>query len=183
MSENKVTKIKKRDGRIVDFDQSKITSAIFKAITATNQGDGVRSKKISDKVIQILSRRFKKDEIPQVEQIQDIVEEVLILENLVETARSYILYREQRRIIRDAVGAIDESTEMIDKYIQELDWQVYENANMAYSLQGLNYYGVSTADPHGPQYRSAYRRNVCSQPYPYHRPLLLEPMLLPGGRK
>ena len=141
--ETKITKIKKRDGQIVDFEQQKITDAIFKALTASRQGDGENSIKVSDKVIELLNRRFKQDEIPQVEQIQDIVEEVLILENFVETAKSYILYREQRRKIREAVGGIDESLEMIDKYIKELDWQVYENANMAYSLQGLNHYGVS----------------------------------------
>jgi len=143
MVETKIVKIKKRDGRIVDFDQQKIADAIFKALTATKQGDGENSKMLSDKVIEFLNRRFKEDEVPNVEQIQDIVEEVLILENFVETAKSYILYREQRRKIREAVGGIDESLEMIDKYIKELDWQVYENANMAYSLQGLNHYGVS----------------------------------------
>ncbi|MFH1582447.1 MAG: anaerobic ribonucleoside-triphosphate reductase, partial [bacterium] len=144
MSENKITKIKKRDGSIADFDQSKITEAIYKAITATGQGDGIISKKVSDRVILILNRRFKKDEIPQVEQIQDIVEEVLILENLVDTAKAYILYREQRRKIREASEALDESLEMVDKYIKKLDWQIKENANMSYSLQGLNYYGVSS---------------------------------------
>jgi len=138
-----IKKIKKRDGSIVDFDQEKITGAIFKAITAVSQMDGKESKKVSDKVIEIISRRFKKDEIPTVEQVQDIVEECLILEDLVEAARAYILYREQRRRIREATSSIDESVDMIDNYIQELDWQVYENANMAYSLQGLNHYAVS----------------------------------------
>ena len=143
MSENKLTKIKKRDGSIVEFDQNKIVNAIHKAIIATGQGNGDVSQKVSDKVISILNRRFKPNEIPEVEQVQDIIEEILILENLVETAKAYILYREQRRKIREASGAIDESVEMVDKYIKELDWQVYENANMAYSLQGLNHYGVS----------------------------------------
>ena len=143
MVQNIITKVQKRDGSIVDFDQERITSAIHKAITATGQGNGVKSKKLSDKVAKILNRRFKKDEIPQVEQIQDIVEEVLILENFVEPAKAYILYRDQRRKIREAVGLIDESVEMVDKYIQELDWQVKENANMAYSLQGLNHYVTS----------------------------------------
>lgn len=143
MSTNKILKVQKRDGTVADFDQSRITSAIFKAITATNQGDGKKSKRLSDRVIQILNRRFKTDEIPQVEQIQDVVEEVLILEGLVETARAYILYREQRRRIREAVKVMDESVETIDDYIQELDWQVKENSNMAYSLQGLNHYVTS----------------------------------------
>lgn len=145
MSPNKITKIKKRDGAVVDFDQSKIAAAVFKAITSTGQGDGIKSKKVSDRVTQILNRRFKSGEIPQVEQIQDIVEEVLILENLVDTAKSYILYREQRRRMRETSAAFDESTEMLEKYIQELDWQVKENANMSYSLQGLNQYTISAA--------------------------------------
>jgi len=141
--QNIITKIQKRDGTIVDFDQSKITRAIFKAITVTDQGDGDRSKKLSDKVTQILSRRFKKDEIPNVEQIQDIVEEILILEELVDTAKAYILYREQRRKIREAVTISDETVERMDQYLDKLDWEVQENANMAFSLQGLNHYAVS----------------------------------------
>ena len=127
----------------MDFDQSKITNAIFKTITATNQGDGVRSRKLSDRVVQILNRRFKKDEIPDVEQIQDIVEEVLILEGLVDTAKAYILYREQRRKIREAVTISEETVERMDQYLEKLDWEVQENANMAFSLQGLNHYAVS----------------------------------------
>jgi len=141
--ENKVKKIKKRNEETVDFDQQKITDAVFKAITATGQGDGIKSKKVSEKVVRILNRRFKKNEIPTVEQVQDIVEEVLVLEDLVDTARAYILYREQRRRIRETATASDESSERIDKYIKELDWQVYENANMTFSLQGLNQYAIA----------------------------------------
>lgn len=139
---DKLAKVQKRDGQLVEFDRSKIQDAIFKAITATGQGDGKKSKKLSDKVVQILNRRFKEDEIPHVEQIQDIIEEVLVLEGLVDTAKAYILYREQRRRVREAVAVVDESTEMIDRYIKELDWQIQENANMTFSLQGLNQYGI-----------------------------------------
>jgi len=141
--ENKIEKVKKRDGTIVSFDQSRITDAIFHAITATGQGDGKKSKRLSEKVLKIINRRFKKDEIPQVEQIQDIVEEVLILEGLVQTAKAYILYREQRRKIREAVVVSEEAVERFDQYLEKLDWEVQENANMAFSLQGLNHYGVS----------------------------------------
>jgi len=140
---NRITKVQKRDETIVEFDQTRISDAIFKALTATNQGDGRKAKKLSDRVVKILNRRFKKDEIPHVEQIQDIVEEVLILEGLVETARAYILYREQRRRIREAVKVSEEAVERIDQYLEKLDWEVQENANMAFSLQGLNHYGVS----------------------------------------
>jgi len=141
--ENKIFKVQKRDGDIVEFEETKIRNAIFKAITATGQGDGQKTKKISDRVIQILNRRFKKGEVPQIEQIQDIIEEVLILEGLVETAKAYILYREQRRKIREAVAVSEEATERVDQYLEKLDWEVKENANMTFSLQGLNQYGVS----------------------------------------
>jgi ribonucleoside-triphosphate reductase len=143
MARKKITKVEKRDGTIVKFDQKRIYDAIFKAVTATGQGDGRKTKRITNKVMKILNRRFKKDEIPDVEQIQDIIEEILILEGLVETARAYILYREQRRRIREAVKYTEETVERLDQYLGEIDWQVHENANMAYSLQGLNHYGVS----------------------------------------
>ncbi len=139
----KVSKVKKRNGEIVDFDGDKIKKAIFKSVTASKAGDGDLSKKISDRVISLIDRRFKKDDIPAVEEIQDIVEEVLILEGLVETAKAFILYREKRREIREAASSFDESIDIIDKYLDELDWQVKENANMSYSLQGLNQYSVS----------------------------------------
>jgi len=142
-TKNKIEKVQKRDGDFSEFNQSRITDAVYKAITATGQGDGIISKSVSNKVVDILNRRFKKGEIPQVEQIQDIVEEILILEGLVDTARAYILYREQRRRIRESVETIDESTERIDRYVKELDWQVYENANMTFSLQGLNQYAIA----------------------------------------
>jgi len=139
----KFDKIQKRDGRIVDFDKIKIEKAVHKAVTATGQGNGPTARRVTNRVISLLNKRFRKNEIPKVEEIQDVVEEVLILENLVETARAYILYREQRRRIREVQSTLDETVEMVDKYIQELDWQVKENANMAYSLQGLHHYVTS----------------------------------------
>ncbi len=141
--ENKITKVQKRDGRIVDFDFGRITNAIFKAITATNQGDEIKAKKIADDALKLFRRRFKNNGIPGVEQIQDIIEEVLIMDGLVDTAKSYILYREQRRRIREAAVASDEAVERVDQYLEKMDWEVQENANMAFSLQGLNHYAVS----------------------------------------
>ncbi len=139
----KISQVQKRDGTIIDFDQDRITQAIFKAITATNQGDGEISKRVSNRVVDILNRRFKNGEIPNVEQIQDVIEEVLILEELVETAKAYIIYREQRRAIREAVLTAEEAVDRVDHYLEKLDWEVKENANMTFSLQGLNHYGVS----------------------------------------
>jgi len=138
-----ITKVQKRDKTKEDFNIEKIRIAIWKALTATKQGNGEKSKKIADKVNQLISIRFKEEEIPTVEQIQDIVEEALILEDEVEAAKAYILYREQRRRIREQEIVSEEAVDRIDNYLEKLDWEVRENSNMTFSLQGMNHYGVS----------------------------------------
>ena len=100
MIESKFTKIKKRDGRIVDWDQSQITDAIFKALTATGENEGL-SEQLSDKVVLILNERLA-GKIPGVEQIQDTVEEVLQGNGLEKTAHAYHTYRQKRAEIREA---------------------------------------------------------------------------------
>jgi len=139
----RITKIQKRDGRIVAFDQKKITAAILKALKATNTGNQEKAKQLSDKVVEILKGKLDQKQTLQVEQIQDIVEGVLILNGLVKPAKAYILYREQKRRIREVRQAEEKALGMIDQYIGELDWEVRENANMGYSLQGMNRYAVS----------------------------------------
>ncbi len=138
-----ISKVEKRNGEQVDFDVQKIESAIYKALTFTKEGGKEKATEVSEKVLELLLRRFSRDEIPHVEEIQNIVEEVLIMDELTETARSYILYREKRREIRETASEFDESSEIIEKYIDEVDWQIKENANMTYSLQGLNQYATS----------------------------------------
>lgn len=141
--DKKIEKIQNRNGEIVTFDEQRIYKAIYKAITSSKEGDKKRTQKVVDQVIYLLNIRFKNGDIAKIEEIQDIIEEVLILDGLVETAKSYIIYREKRREVREAVLQFDESVDIIDKYLRELDWQINENANMTYSLQGLNQYAVS----------------------------------------
>jgi len=139
---NKITQVKKRDGRIVAFNPKKIEKAISKALVASKEGDGKKAKELTKEVVDLLQERFK-DKIPSVENIQDVVEEVLILKDYAKTAKAYILYRDQHRRIREAKKATEEAVGMVDQYLQELDWEVHENSNMAYSLQGLNNYVTS----------------------------------------
>ncbi len=95
-------KIRKRDGRIVDFDNSKIAKAVFKAFIATKSKDGGRAEEIANQVVEIMEERFPG--IPGVEDVQDIVEEVLIKNGYASVAKAYILYREKRAQIRKAKG-------------------------------------------------------------------------------
>ena len=140
---NLVRKIVKRSGNVVPFDQKKIFLAIGKALDATGEGNKADAKKVGNKVIQILNKNYKKGTIPTVEELQDLIERVLMILDFEETAKAYILYREQHRKIRETEESLDEAVSLVDKYIQEIDWKVKENANMAYSLQGLNNYVAS----------------------------------------
>ncbi len=91
--------IKKRDGRVVTFDRSRIVNAIHKAFIATKSEDGRKAEDIANQVIKILEER---EGIPDVEEIQDIVEEVLIKNDYVNVAKAYILYRKKRSELRKA---------------------------------------------------------------------------------
>jgi len=96
----KINKIRKRDGRIVDFDPRKIANAIHKALEAVKVKDGELSDKLSREVVTILEENFV-DKIPSVEDVQDIVEKVLIKNGYAEVAKAYILYRQKRTEIRE----------------------------------------------------------------------------------
>ena len=96
------TKVRKRDGRIVDWNQSRITSAIYKALEATKEGDLARDPiKISDRAVKTLEKKFPSTYVPHIEEIQDVVEEALILLDFPKTAKAYILYRNERAQVRD----------------------------------------------------------------------------------
>ena len=140
---NLIRKIVKRSGTVVSFDKKKIIIAITKAFAATGEGSVKDARKVTEKVLQLLNKNYKKGETPSVEQVQDVIERVLMVLDFEETAKAYILYREQHRKIRETEESLDEAVSLVDKYIQEIDWKVKENANMAYSLQGLNNYVAS----------------------------------------
>ncbi|MBN2101980.1 MAG: ribonucleoside triphosphate reductase [Candidatus Aenigmarchaeota archaeon] len=129
-------KIKKRDDRIVKFDNDKIKNAIMKAVKAVGGKDEKSAEQLATQVITLLKRKFR-DQIPSVEDVQDMVEKVLIENGHAKTAKAFILYREQRAAVRDVKKLLSD-TEIVDDYLKETDWQVRENSNMSYSLQGLN---------------------------------------------
>jgi len=99
---NKLDKIKKRDGRIVAFDQNKIVNAIYKCSVAIGKPNKSLSKRLASIVVTILQERLSENEIPSVEGVQDIVEEVLIRDRQAEMAKAYILYRQKHKEIREA---------------------------------------------------------------------------------
>ena len=129
--------IKKRDGRTAKFDRKKIEKAIEKAGLETGEFGAAQAVELTDKVLGVLETRNQK-RLPSVENIQDIVEDALIDSKFKKTAKAYIIYRDQHKKLREITS--NAHVDLIDKYLENLDWKVNENSNMGYSLQGLNNY-------------------------------------------
>lgn len=120
------TKIKKRDGREVPFDPSKITEAIFKAAQAVGGEDRQKSLELTLEVMRVLGQKYQ-GEVFTVEDVQDIVEKVLIEHGHAKTAKAYILYRDQRTRYREAKSDLMDVVEEILKETSR------ENANVGNS--------------------------------------------------
>ena len=129
--------VTKRDGQIVDFNLSKISLAIEKALNA-------QEKEYNQDIIDLLALKVTADFEPkiknsliQVEDIQDSVEAVLIKAGYSDVAKGYILYRKQREKIRHLKSTMLDYKEIVDSYVKVTDWRVKENSNVTYSVGGL----------------------------------------------
>ena len=106
--------VRKRDGRIVPFDQSRITSAVYRAMEASGEGELRRDPtRVSDRVVRELIDKFPGGYTPGIEEIQDVVEEALILMDFPKTAKHYILYRSKRAEIRGKMKLIPERVKIL----------------------------------------------------------------------
>jgi ribonucleoside-triphosphate reductase (formate) len=132
--------IRKRNNKLVKFEPGKITQALEKAGDASGEFGLDQAKQLTLHVLNLAYQTIG-ERIPSVEEIQDIVEEVLIYSTFKKAAKAYIIYRDQHAKIREIISNAD--IDIIDQYLEKLDWQVNENSNMAYSLQGLNNYIAS----------------------------------------
>ena len=127
----------KRDGKVVDFNISKISAAITKAFEAQN-------KQYTPDIIDLLALKVTADYEPKikdgqigVEEIQDSVERVLISAGYADVAKCYILYRRQREKVRNMKSTMLDYKELIDSYVKNTDWRVKENSTVTYSVGGL----------------------------------------------
>ena len=130
-------RVVKRDGKVVDFDLSKISDAITKAFDACK-------KEYHPDVINLLSLRVTsdfaskvKEEKVTVEDIQDSVEKVLSEAGYPDVAKSYILYRKQREKARNISSTMLDYKKLVDSYVNAVDWRVKENSTVTYSVGGL----------------------------------------------
>ncbi len=132
----KFYKVKKRNWSFVSFDETKISDAIKKAIEAVEWEDFSEVNKLTKKVLKLLHEKVGEN-IPNVEQIQDCVEEVLIKSGHDKVAKAYILYRQKRYESRTSESVVVDVWNTMDEYLHRSDWRVNANANSGYSLWGL----------------------------------------------
>ena len=129
--------VKKRDGKIAEFNLAKIGEAIRKAFEA-------QEKNYNQDIIDMLALKVTADFEPKikeglvsVEDIQDSVESVLIRAGYDDVAKGYILYRKQREKIRNLNSTLLDYKEIVDGYVKVTDWRVKENSTVTYSVGGL----------------------------------------------
>ena len=107
-------KIVKRDGTIADFDKSRIWQALHKAGEASGEFNGEAARHLTDKVVEILEHKYNEQNLPTVEQVQDLIEIILIQNNWPKTVKAFILYREERRRARLEQGKTVTAPEVKD---------------------------------------------------------------------
>ena len=127
----------KRDGKVTEFEISKISKAITKAFEALE-------KQYHPSVIDMLALRVTAEYEPlirdgkiAVETIQDCVEKVLSEAGYADVAKAYILYRKQREKVRNVNSALLNYKDLVDNYLRINDWRVKENSTVTYSVGGL----------------------------------------------
>jgi len=145
--------IVKRNQEIVPFERDKIETAVFKALVVANEDRQRKSLRnlsvsVTDRVIYELEKKLVEGQHPSVEQIQDTVEFVLMTMGEMDTAKVYIKYRYKHLEQRENKQSAMDILSLFDDYIGRSDWQVRENSNMSYSLQGLNNHVIAKATKH-----------------------------------
>jgi len=133
---NGVNVVKKRNGKNAAFDRSRIQKAILKAGEATGEFGEKEADLLTLQVVKVIEHRYIKGTL-EIETIQDIVEQVLISSNYFKTARSFIVYREQHKKLRDDKKTVVDVVSSINEYLDRLDWRVNANANQGFSLGGM----------------------------------------------
>ena len=130
-------RVTKRDGKVAEFDISKISTAIKQAFEACE-------RQFNDNIIDFLALKVTSDFEPKVadgliavEDIQDSVETVLVQAGYADVAKAYILYRRQREKLRNMKSTILDYKDLVDKYVKNIDWRVKENSTVTYSVGGL----------------------------------------------
>ncbi len=136
VAEGLLREVVKRDGHRAAFDSTKIRSAIVRAGQASGEFGEAEADLLTAQVVKVLMHSFR-NAPPDIERIQDVVEQSLIASNHFQTARAYIAYRESHKKLREDRKTLVDVEASINEYLSRQDWRVNANANQGYSLGGL----------------------------------------------
>jgi ribonucleoside-triphosphate reductase len=131
------SRIRRRDGAVVVFESERIASAIRRAGEAAGEYGADEARLLTAQVVKVLTHGHFPDGVPDIERVQDIVEQTLIAANHLNTARAYIAYRDQHRRLREDRRTVVDVAASVNEYLDKADWRVNANANQGYSLGGL----------------------------------------------
>jgi ribonucleoside-triphosphate reductase len=131
-----LTHVLRRDGTLAEFDPARILNAILKAGQATGEFAEPEAALLTAQVVKVLGYKHGYGP-PHIEAIQDAVEQVLITNNHLRTARAYIVYRDQHARLREQKRVLVDVAGTIDEYLDQADWRIKANANQGFSLGGL----------------------------------------------
>ena len=127
----------KKNGRIEKFEKTKVENGLFKAVKEAGGNNKEKSDSIAAKVIDVLEEKAKGTNQIKWSEVLDEIENTLIKGGHDKTARAFILYRYRDSMLRKSEDT-DKDNILMKHYLDKSDWTVKENANMGYSLQGLN---------------------------------------------
>ena len=132
-----IQKLRKRDGRIVEFDLNRIVLAASKALKAAGTANDKIAEKIGQDVLDALVKENPPEGIAEIERVQDTVEQAFIRRGLSKAAKAYILYRAQHEKMRGHKQLMLDVQELMTSYLGHEDWRVNENSNAGYSYASL----------------------------------------------
>lgn len=138
-----IKKVLKRDGSVADFKHEKIINAILKAGESTHEFGRSTAEFLTQIVITEIEGEYNGSPL-SIEVIQNKIEQVLMRKGFYETSKAFILYREKRRELRELRTHI--TPNLLDEYLGEQTWEVHENANIDYSIQGLKAFVAGKAE-------------------------------------
>ena len=136
-------KVKKRDGRVVEFNKERIVSGIFKAADSVGGQDRKRAEEVATEVVKRLIEKFSSEKIVLSTDIAEVVKSTLLDMGHGKTSIAFELFLDLKNQIKNIKSIIDANT-LIRDYIDMDDWRIKENSNMAYSWQGLNFHVSSS---------------------------------------
>ncbi len=182
-----MSKIKKRDGRIVDFDQAKITGAIFKTIVAMGGTDKKLAERLTEKVVKAIEKEIK-EEVPTVEGVQDIVEKILIEEGEAKIAKAYILYRNERTKLREIKKTIPQHVKYLasqsKKYFRNplSEFVYYRSYSRWIESEGRRETWIETVNRYMDFMKENIGDNLTEQEYEELRDSILNQRVMPSMR-